>query len=82
MDRRTALKLMGVLVICLGGKVVYGKNDVTIDDTGIGDIEVLDPFGPVDYHFGAEDIRDLIITRKDKQDIVIPFTEIIEALEK
>ncbi len=77
MDRRTALKFMGALVICLGG-IAEAAEEITSSKLYFHELD-----NPVlNYTFHADGIGDLIITQKDKQDIVIPFTEIIEALEK
>ena len=77
MNRRNALKMLGVLVACIGGAVVPTKarsgdnNELTIDYLA----------GPYDYRFSSEGIRNIVIERKDKTDLVIPFKDIVKALE-
>ena len=74
MDRRAALKAIGVLTICLGGSVVY-------EAKASESIASVDWNKPVDYCFSADGIKNLIIERKGKPDLVIPFSEIVKALE-
>ena len=78
MERRNALKLVGALVVCFCGKAVatnaYNSSSVTSFESW--------NIGPVDYVFRVDEIKNLIIERKEKQDLVIPFSEIIEALEE
>ena len=77
MNRRNALKMLGVLVACLGGQAVPTK--ARGDDSSELTVDYLQ--GPYDYTFSAEGVRNIIIERKDKPDLVIPFKDIVKALE-
>jgi len=76
MKRRTALKTMGALVVCLGGHRVHA--DESTDELFISASQS----SPVDCFFSADEIKNLIIERKGKPDLVIPFSEIVSALEE
>jgi len=71
MDRRTALKTIGVLTICMGGSPVYASNkeDGTV-------------FFTSSFVLNGDEIKTVIIERKGKPDLVIQFSEIIDALER
>ena len=77
MNRRNALKMLGVLVACLGGQAVPTK--ARGDDSSELTVDYLQ--GPHDYIFSAEGVRNIVIERKDKPDLVIPFKDIVKALE-
>lgn len=74
-DRRKALKVLGTLVACLAGYVKTSKaapppyliTGVSIPSNS--------------YHFNADTIMSIVIERKGKKDLVVPFSEIVEALE-
>ena len=84
MDRRNALKMLGVIVVCWGGRSVWADDispETTAGDAD-GTIKYVDPFsGPKDFMFDGDSIRNIIISRKDKGDLVIPFKDIVKALE-
>ena len=69
--------LLGVLVACIGGQVVPTK--ARGDDSSELTVDYLQ--GPYDYIFSAEGVRNIVIERKDKTDLVIPFKDIVKALE-
>jgi len=79
MDRETALKILGTLIICLGGSpIMKPKDNVTTDDA----LCFTDIFSqPTDYIFEEEGIGNIIIKRKDGNKIIVPFSDIINALE-
>ena len=80
MDRRNALRMMGTLVVCMAG--VPTVEAVTNDDSGVADMDWWKaPIGPTSYTFTAEGIKDIIIEKRDGGKIVIPFDDIVEALE-
>ena len=73
MNRRNALKMLGVLVAYLGGRAIATgeqENDGFSLSTG-----------PYDFSFGEDGVRNIIIERKDKPNLVIPFKDIVKALE-
>jgi len=78
MNRRNALKIFGTLVVCLAGKSI-----IITDITRAG--EKLDPpnilMGPMDYSFTEKGIRNIIIEKIDGKKLIIPFSEIVKALE-
>ena len=78
MKKTTALKLLGILVICLGGRLMESENkELKADDLHL----VWEPnIEPMDFVFVEKSIRNLIITTDD-EDIVIPFSDIVEALK-
>ena len=83
MNRRAALIAMGTMVACMGGVAKAEPTDIAETNilTGGSTFTFQDWSAPTSYHFEASGIKDIIITRSDKEDIVIPFSEIIEALE-
>ena len=79
MTRRKALIAMFVSVIALLSKkhVVKADDSLSWDDNTVSyDRE------PIDVMVEEGYLKNFIIGREDKPDIVIPFSEIIEALEK
>jgi len=78
MDRRNALKIFGMLFVCLAGRPVLadtekGDNFLTSAATPF--------FEPTNYHFSEKGMGNIIIERKNGKMIVIPFADIIEALD-
>ena len=72
MNRRTALKVMGAAIICIGEKTS------SIDEGSFIDISP----EPIDFSFYEAGIRNLIIIKKGGDKITIPFSEIVKALEE
>jgi len=77
MKKDTAKKLLGIIVACVGG-------EPKMDDPGQSNLStwagVITP--PTSFHFLEDGIKDIIIFKKDGTKLIIPFSEIIEALEK
>ena len=78
MDRRNALKLLGALVVCIGGTATSVKSEIFEDSS---DNALTFSTGPYDYHFSEEGIRNITIGRKDQPDLVISFKEVVKSLE-
>ena len=78
MKRRDALKMLGALVICLGGTSSLVK---AVDDSEMMSIDTITKFSPIDYTFSSDGIRNLIIQIPNESDIIIPFSDIIFALK-
>lgn len=78
MKRRNALKLLGSLIVCLGGTAQAVEKDALKITTG--DLDWWVP-KPINYTFHAPGINNIIIERIDKPDIIVPFSEIIDALD-
>ena len=81
MNRRNALKLLGALIVCIGGTATSVKGE----DFGelVGESDLTEIFsGPYDYNFSEEGIRNITIERKNKPDLVIAFKDIVKALEE
>ena len=90
MNRRNALRLIGVVVATLGGRAVRAEDSVEgiyLDGTEMapGDLITVDDMsfvsGPMDFRFEADNLRSVIFTREGKPDLVIPFADIIKELE-
>ena len=71
-NKKQALKLLGLICICQGGRM----NNKTFIDTGLAFSQLCD------WHFSEEGIRNLIIEKKDGSQVVIPFSDIVKALEE
>ena len=76
MERRNALKLFGILFVCLaeGGPVMAETTTTTT-----GAIKV--PEWTRSYQFHEEGIEQIIIIRKNGKKIIVPFSDICDALE-
>jgi len=77
MDRRKALKIFGALFVCLAGHPVLAntnKDSLFLSDAVLG-------FEPTSYTFSEAGIKDIIIERKNGKRIVVPFSDIVDALE-
>ena len=94
MNRRKALRLLGIMVATLGGTAVLADEitePIATDDELAGSLFITDDTlavsgwpierRPMDFRFEADDLGSVIITREGKPDIVIPFTDIIKELE-
>ncbi len=77
MKRRTALKLLGGLIACTAGRPILAITELSDVDP-----EASLQLGPVDYFFCEEGIRNIIIRHKSGKDTIIPFSEIVKALEE
>ena len=64
MNRRKALKILGALVVCLGGRAEASE------------------LGLMDYTFVEEGIGKIIIKKKNGSQLIIPFSDIVKALEE
>ena len=73
MDRRTALKALGMLLVCAGGHPAFA------DDKEVK-LKFRDPLARMNYYFDEEGILNLIIKRKDGSALTISFSEIVDAL--
>lgn len=77
MTRRTALKALGTLLVCLAGKNVMAEDKTQsniITDNWWENT-------PQSYVFQEKGISSIIIEKKDGSKLVVPFSEIVEALE-
>jgi len=72
-NKKQALKLLGLMCICKGGKM--SCKTLANCTTGLA----FSP--PYDWTFGEEGIGNLIIEKKDGSRIIIPFSDIVKALE-
>ena len=87
MNRRNALKLMGALVACIGGYSAPAESSDLEALTGTAKVDdslltINVKSEPVDYIFHVDTIKDIVFRRPDKPDLVIPFVDIIKALEE
>ena len=73
MDRRAALKALGMLLVCAGGHPAFA------DDKEVK-LKFKDPLARMNYYFDEEGILNLIIKRKDGSALTISFSEIVDAL--
>ena len=80
MDRRNALKLFGALFVCLAGHPVHAE-DLIVDS---GTMKMSGDWlsRPTDYTFNEEGIGNIVIERKDGTRLIVPFSDIVEALSK
>jgi len=69
-SRRNALRIVGALVVCAGGKQARAEEDPLKDWV----------WKPTSYTFDEAGIESIRIIRKDKTILTIPFSEIVEAL--
>jgi len=74
MERRKVLKLFGALFVCFAG------HSVLADTKKQGAIK-WNPL-PQDYYFTEKGMGDIIIERKNGNKIIVPFSDICDALEK
>ena len=83
MKRRSALKLLGTLLVCLGGRAVMADESIIYDDnTSSGDfLSKYQKPTISDYIFYEEGMGNIIIKRKDGTKIEVPFSDICDALE-
>ena len=83
MNRRNALKLLGALIVCLGGTATSVKGEDYLVGESELDITADSIFsGSYDYNFSEEGIRNITIERKNKPNLVIAFKDIVKALEE
>ena len=75
MNRRKALKAIGLVVACGIAKVSESSGAQSLGN--LTDIQ----WNPANYEFSEEGLNKLIITRKGGKKIEIPFSEIFDALE-
>ncbi len=78
MNRRKALKIFGALFVVLAGRPVEAKQ-LAKSSEHLFDVSRWTQ--PVDYHFSEAGMGDIIIERKSGKKIVVPFSEICDALE-
>lgn len=81
MTRRTALKLLGAMIVCLVGNPVASATDKKTYDSG----HIKDDWRyskTLDYAFSEEGIGNIIIETKDGEKLIIPFSDIVEALRE
>jgi len=81
MNRRNALRLLGSLIVFLGGTPVIAKEEqdnLTLQGAISNSAIIL---GPIDFEIDSENVRNLVIRRKEGK-LVIPFAEIIDALKE
>lgn len=78
LDRRKALQLFGTMFVCLvASKTSHG--DTTLDSAiRFSDTQTR----PLNYHFIEAGIGDIIIEKKNGQELRVPFSEIVDALEE
>lgn len=76
MNRRSALKAIGLLVAIVAGKPVGAAEQTD------GVLSLLTYQYPIDYRFTASGIRNIIIERDGEKPLIIPFSDIVAALEK
>jgi len=79
MNRETALKILGMLIICLGGDPIMKPKDYVTKDDFLCFSDLSSQ--PTDYIFEEEGMGNIIIKRKDGNKIIVPFSDIINALE-
>jgi len=73
-NRRNALRLFGSLFVCLAGRVVLAQEKTALQFRDDLDI-------PSDYIFNEEGMGNIIIERKNGKKIIVPFSDIVDALE-
>jgi len=78
MDRRTALKILGVLTATMAGGAIPMKEKVKTGDQ----ITFSDPNPKADFLFDEKTVGNMIIIRTDGREKVIPLSEIFDALEE
>ena len=86
MNRRKALKLLGALVVMTGGTAIIKAEEKPVPELDMEDSGSLVYSDwmiskPLDYHIEAEGIGNIVIIKQDGENITIPFTKIIKALE-
>jgi hypothetical protein len=75
MTRRKALKIFGALFVCLAGRTTVEAKEMT-------DVTLSNPWAqPTTYTFSEGGIKDIIIEKKDGSKLIVPFSDIVEALE-
>lgn len=75
MTQTMALKLLGAMIICQAGETMAKEVDPNNSS-----LKFILP-QKMNYVFYTDSIEDLIIKREKEEDIIIPFSEIVEALE-
>ena len=76
-NKKQALKLLGLMCICQGGKMSKHKaKDIIATFDGI---DILNT--QYDWTFSEEGMRNLIIDKKDGSQIVIPFSYNFDLIE-
>ncbi len=78
MERRNALKILGAIVCCVGASAIKSHAQTGSLET----YKLIDSSTPLDFIFDAESMGDIIIRQKDTPNIIIPFSEVIEALKE
>jgi len=76
MDRRAALKLLGAIIVFLGGRSVRAEE--------IGTVKLDRPswLEEASFQFDEAGLKDIVIIRKNKKKIKIPFSEVVDALKE
>lgn len=77
MTRRTALKLLGAMIICQAGEVISKEWDI---DQNVRLVFTDWENTKHDYLFHAKTIGKIIIEKEDGSKINIEFSEIVKAL--
>lgn len=76
MTRRNALKLFGAFIACLTGRTI-----VEASETKNGLVFFTDTWNqPTTYILSEAGIKEIIIEKKDGEKLVVPFSDIVEAL--
>ncbi len=82
MTRRSALKLLGVLVACLGGKAVAGGT-ASIRQVPKEELDSTWAIEPrMNFYLHEDSVKEIVIERRDGYRLVIPFSDIVDALDK
>lgn len=77
MNRRKVLKIFGALFVCLAGKAKL-QEESKVDCS----IKFKPGFlRPKSYTFYEEGIKEIIIEKKDGTSLIVPFSDIVKALE-
>jgi len=87
MERRNALKILGTMMACIvGSRSMTGVAETSTYLPGFDHTEDSAPISELtitpqkDFVFSEGGIRNIVIRRKDKSVVSIPFSEIIDAL--
>jgi hypothetical protein len=75
MEKRNALKLLGILIVGLVGRFTLAD-----DKSPRLEFRPLD-LKPLDYVIYEDSVRNIIIYTKEERKLVIPFDDIVKALE-
>jgi len=79
MTRRNALKMFGALFVCLAGRATVEASEIK-DGSMVFQDDLWSK--PLTYTFSEKGIKEIVIEKSDGGRVVVPFSDIIEALEK